>query len=76
MQVLREYDNRSGECSILAGLLSEMQGEVSAGREDHEAMPKVQKALHLLVCGKTLAEGLPRMPEKQKTVVWVLDMTV
>lgn len=45
-----------------------MQGEVPAGREDHEEVPQVQKALHLFVNRKALAEKLPGMPEKQETI--------
>jgi hypothetical protein len=67
MQVLREDLHSSGKCPALAGLLSGVQGEVSAGGDHHKQMPKMREDLHFPVKCTALAKILPGLSKKAQT---------
>ena len=63
MQEVRENLRSSGKCPALAGHVSGVQGEVSAGGDHHKKVPKMREDLHLRVKRPPLAEILPGVSE-------------
>ena len=61
---MRQDLHSSGKCPALAGLLSGVQGKISAGGEHHQKMPQMRQDLHIPVKRPSLAKILPGMSEK------------
>ena len=64
LQDMWEDVHPSGRCPALAGLLSGVQGEISAGGDYHKQMPKMRKDLHLPVKCPALAKILSGVSEE------------
>jgi len=54
----------SGECSELADILPGVQGEVSAGGDDHQSMPEMRQELYLSFRRTAMAEILSGVPDR------------
>ena len=59
---LREDDQPSGERSVLADALPGVQGEGSAGGDDHKGVPEMRPALYLLFSRTAVASILSGVP--------------
>ena len=64
MQDVRKDLHSSGKCPALAGHLPGVQGEVSAGGDHHEKVPKMREDLHIPVRRPAMAEILSGVSEK------------
>ena len=66
MQDVRKDLHSSGKCPALARYLPGVQGEVSAGGDHHEKVPKMREDLHIPVRRPAMAEILPGVSEKEE----------